>query len=153
MSLPLKNDQLPSLVTARLSTVWSASSAKNSQKNARKDRDLSGFLPGCRWIRRHPYPSPCSLAAFELSFSPPSSPPLLSRSPAACNCLVINGENLTGTLQWYVERLNGDTIVIICTEQSYSTDLLYWSTMKNYIKKRWIMDELITPPRHSRSYL
>jgi len=67
--------------------------------------------------------------------------------------LVIKGKNLTGALQWYVGRFNGDTIMIICVEQSYSIDLLYWSTMKNYNKERWITDELITPPRYSRGYL
>lgn len=45
--------------------------------------DSFGSLPGYRRTRRRPCPSPNSLAAFELSFSPPSSPPLLSRFPAA----------------------------------------------------------------------
>lgn len=74
--------------------------------------DRVDLLPGHRRTRRRPCPSPSSLAAFELSFSPPSSPPSLSRFPAACNCLVIKGENLTGALQRYVGCLNKDVIVI-----------------------------------------
>jgi len=49
-----------------------------------------GLLPGrTRQTRRRPYQSPSSLAAFELSSLLPSSPPSLSRFPAACNRLVV----------------------------------------------------------------
>lgn len=56
-----------------------------------KDRDPFRTLPGRHQTRRRPCPSR-SLAAFELSFSPPSSPPSLSRFPAACNRLIIKGK-------------------------------------------------------------
>jgi len=52
-----------------------------------------GLLPGrTRRTRRRPYQSPSSLAAFELSSLPPSSPLSLSRFPAACNRLVVKGK-------------------------------------------------------------